>query len=253
MNTVSAVIITLNEEHNIERCLQSLQHVADEIIVVDSFSTDGTEDICKRYGVRFILQKWQGYGKQKNTGNESASCSYILSVDADEALSDELKNSIIKIKNSTDTCDVYSFNRLTNYCGRKWIRHCGWYPDIKPRLWRKSKAAWNDADIHETLITRPDATTGMLKGDLLHYTYRTISDHMQVTDKYTTLLALKYFEKGKRTNTLKIIVKSIFCFIRDYFFKLGFLDGYYGFVICSATAFAIFLKYVKLKELQKGS
>lgn len=251
MNTISVVVITFNEERNIERCLQSVQPVADEIIVVDSFSTDLTEEICKRYGVRFFQNKWPGYGKQKNFANELASCSFILSIDADEVLSDTLAESIVRIKTAGHAADAYKFNRLTNYCGRKWIRHCGWYPDAKVRLWRNGKAHWDYAEVHESLIVEADAATEWIKGDLLHYTYQSIADHMKIADKYTTLLAHKYDAQNKKTNILSLVTKSSFCFIRDYFFRRGILDGYYGFVICAIASFSTFLKYAKLRELQK--
>ncbi len=252
MHTISVVVITFNEENNIERCLQSVQPIADEIIVVDSFSTDRTKELCDKYHVRFVEQAWLGYGKQKNFANTFATCSFILSIDADEALSDTLVESITNIKKTDHTADAYKFNRLTNYCGRKWIRHCGWYPDAKVRLWKNGKAHWDHAEVHESLVLDTDGAIRWLKGDLLHYTYQSISDHIKITDKYTTLLAHKYNAQNKKSNTLKIITKSFFCFIRDYFFRLGILDGYYGFVICVIASFGTFLKYTKLKELQKG-
>ncbi len=252
MNTISAVIITFNEERNIERCLKSVQRVADEIIVVDSFSIDHTETICKRYGVRFIQNKWPGYGQQKNLGIELAGGSYILSIDADEVLSDALIQSILNVKASNHPADGYKMKRLNNYCGRKWIRHSGWYPDVKVRLWKKGKGQWDHAEVHETLVMDAEANMDWLNGDLLHYTYHSISDHVRIIDQYATLSAQKYFANGKKTNAISIIGKTIFCFFRDYFLRLGILDGYYGFVLCAITSFGTFLRYIKLKELQKG-
>jgi len=260
---ISAVIITFNEERNIERCLQSLQDVADEIIIVDSGSTDKTEEICKRFGANFIFQKWLGYGEQKNFANTLAQYDYILSLDADEALSDTLKKSIMEVKQNFEA-DAYSMNRLTNYCEKKWIRHCGWYPDKKIRLWKKDKAEWSLDKVHEQLLLKshlsptPSADTRntnihFLKGDILHFTYYTISEHIAVVNKYSTLIAEEYFERKKQASILKFLFAPIWGFIRDYFFRKGFLDGYYGFVICCIASFTIFLKYIKLYELNKAN
>ena len=147
---LTAVIITKNEEFNISRCLQSLKDVADEIVVVDSFSTDSTEEICKSFNVRFVQQEWLGYSEQKNFANSLASNDWIFSIDADEVLSDELKKSILELKNKNISDDnVFSMNRLTNYCGH-WIRHCGWYPDRKIRIWNRKVGKWQ-GEIHETI------------------------------------------------------------------------------------------------------
>jgi len=248
MNKITAVIITFNEERNIARCLQSLQGVADEIIVVDSGSTDKTEEVCKSYGVQFVYQKWLGYGKQKNFANGLTSFDYILSIDADEELSNELKTSILAIKQNF-MADAYACNRLTNYCGKKWIRHCGWYPNTKIRLWKKGKAEWSLADLHETIILSPNAKTLHLSGDLLHYSYHSISDHILQLDKFTEISAYSIFKKKGKISVFRLIYKSLWKFISDYFIKLGILDGYYGFIICSISAFVVFTKYVKAKLL----
>lgn len=247
MNKISAVIITLNEEKNIERCLISLAGVADEVVVIDSFSTDKTEQICHSHGVRFIQQPWLGYGKQKNFAAEQAQYDFILSLDADEALSDELRGSLLSLKQS-NMADAYSLSRLTNYCG-KWIYHCGWYPDSKIRLWRKGQAEWTTPKVHETLKLNNAVRVAKLKGNLLHYTYYTIGEHIQVANKYTGLVAEEYAARGKKASFIKIYLNPPFCFFRDYFLRLGILDGYYGFVICIVASFSTFLKYAKLKQL----
>ena len=251
MDKISAVIITFNEERNIARCLQSLQGVADEIIVVDSGSTDKTEEICKKFEVKFIFQEWLGYGEQKNFANSFAKFDYILSLDADEELSDTLKKSILDAKQNF-TADVYCVNRLTNYCGKKWIKHCGWYPDTKIRLWKKGKAEWNTDKVHERLIIKSGVTTPLLKGDILHYTYYSIVEHISVVNQYTTLFAEGYYAKNKRTTILKIMFAPFWGFLRDYFFRKGFMDGYYGFVICIIASFSTFLKYAKLRQLYQN-
>jgi glycosyltransferase involved in cell wall biosynthesis len=250
MPTISAVIITFNEEKNIERCLLSLQGVAEEIVVVDSNSTDNTEAICRKFGVQFVRQAWLGYGAQKNFANLLAAGDYILSMDADEALSDRLKKSILEIKQKPEA-DAYSMNRLNNYCGKKWVRHCGWYPDTKVRLWKKGMVEWTLDELHEMPLLPAGITVLPLTGDLLHYSYHTISEHITQLNRYADIGASAYCKKGGKVTIFKIIYKTAWKFIRDYFFKGGFLDGYYGFVICRISAFASFVKYVKARELQK--
>jgi glycosyltransferase involved in cell wall biosynthesis len=249
---LSAVIITFNEERNISRCLSSLQGVADEIVVVDSLSTDKTVEICQSWGARVTVQQWLGYGAQKNLANSLTQYPYILSLDADEALSEPLKKSILEIKAHLPMADAYKMNRLTNYCG-KWIKHCGWYPDTKIRLWNKEKAAWDLNKVHENLQVAPDSVIRKLSGDILHYTYHSISDHIATTNMYSTYAAENYFSKRKKCSWMKIIFAPVWGFIRDYFFKLGLLDGYYGFVVCKIASFTIFLKYVKLRQLYRDA
>lgn len=246
-NKISATIITLNEEKNIARCLHSLRQVADEIIVVDSGSTDNTARICAQYGTQFVYQSWLGYGTQKNYAAKLAKYEFILSLDADEALSAELISSINYIKQKP-MADAYQVNRLTNYCG-KWIRHCGWYPDKKIRLWRRNKAHWTTPQVHETITLAPHTTVNTLHGNLLHYTYYTIAEHVATANKYTTLVAKDYAARGKKATFTKIFFHPVFSFFRDYILRLGVLDGYNGFVICLVAAFATFLKYAKLKQL----
>lgn len=247
MIQLSVVIITLNEEKNIGRCIDSVKEIADEILVIDSFSTDKTREICEKKGARFIENSWGGYIDQKNYANKKASFPYIFSIDADEALSDELKASILKVKKVWQY-DGYEMNRITNYCG-KWIKHCGWYPDKKLRLFDKRKAKWTGHKIHEYVEMPKDATTSFLKGDLFHYSYYSISEHMNQANHFSDLAAEALFEKGKKVNSIKLFFSPISRFIRDYFLKLGILDGFYGFVICQISAHATYLKYVKLKQL----
>ena len=250
MIKISAVIITYNEELNIGRCLDSLVCITDEIIVIDSFSTDRTEEICSNYPVKFIKKEWLGYSATKNLGNDLAAYNYILSIDADEALSDELKTSILDIKNADTPLPAYKLNRLTNYCGT-WIHHCGWYPDTKLRLWDKSKGQW-EGYIHEEVKLADNNAIGMLKGELFHYSYHSITQHIKQADKFTDFTALEAFNTGKRSSIIKILFKPCFKFVRDYIFKLGFMDGYHGYVVCKISAFATFMKYSKLMELQKN-
>lgn len=245
MDKISAVIITFNEQKNIARCLESLRGVADEIIIIDSFSSDRTRDICEGFKVNFVEQKWKGYSESKNTGNALASNDYILSLDADEALSDELRNSILKEKEA-GLKGAYSFSRLSNYCG-KWIRHGGWYPDVKMRLWNRNDGRW-EGQIHETVVLKPGVRVKRLKGDLYHYSYYFIREHLKQVNKYSCLIAEEMFRKGRKSTLFKRVFSPFAEFIAAYFLKLGFLDGFTGFTIAVISSFSTFLKYAKLKE-----
>lgn len=248
MPMLSAVIITFNEEKNIARCLQSVKDVADEILVVDSYSTDRTEQICRSMGARFIQNRWQGYTSQKNFANSMALHDHILSIDADEALSDDLRKSILIVKENW-LSDGYIMNRMTNYCG-KWIRHGSWYPDRKLRLFDRTKGSWKGV-IHEEFFLKDGTRTGSIRGDLLHYSYYSISDHVKQANHFTDITAELAYSKGKRAGPLKILFSPVVKFIRDYFLLLGFLDGYPGFIIAHISANATFLKYVKLRQLHR--
>lgn len=247
MVKISVAIITLNEERNIGRCLQSVKEIADDIVVVDSLSTDRTEEICIKYGARFFPKKWEGYVDTKNTASNLARFDHVLSLDADEALSDELVNSIKNVKENC-TADAYSMNRLTNYCG-KWIKHSGWYPDTKIRLYDRSKGRWEGLIIHEELKMKPGSRLEHLKGDILHYSFYSVDDHRKQSEKFTTLGAEADYRKGKKAPFYKIYLAPVFKFIQSYIFKLGFLDGKEGFVICKLSAAASYHKYRKLKNL----
>lgn len=247
MRKLTVTIITKNEERNIARCLESIKEVADEIVVVDSGSTDQTESICRQFNVNFVFKNWEGYAAARNYAAALATNNWVLSLDADEALSEELKKSILFQKQSGDAATC-SFKRLTNYCG-KWIRHCGWYPDVKVRLYDRNSLTWVGL-IHEELSPKPENIT-LLSGDLMHYSYYSISGHIQQADRFTTLSAQAAFEKGKRSNVLKIVFGPGVKFIKSYFFQLGFLDGLYGFIVCRISAQATFYKYIKLWMLQR--
>lgn len=249
MIKLAAVIITFNEEVNIGRCLESLQGIVDEIIVVDSFSTDQTKTICESYPVKFIQHKWQGYTDTKNYANSLVESDFILSIDADEALSAALKESILKFKTSPSTNTVYQVSRLTNYCGT-WIKHGGWYPDKKVRIWKKEEAHW-EGKLHEQLSFAGDMKTLQLKGDLLHYSYYTIQQHIERANKYSDIGAMAAIKKGRKMSKAKVILFPFWKFFRTYFLKAGFLDGYMGFVVCTISTHEAFLKYAKIRQLQK--
>ncbi|MBC8398918.1 MAG: glycosyltransferase family 2 protein [Flavobacteriales bacterium] len=246
---ISAVIITFNEEKNIERCILSLKNVVDEIVVVDSFSKDKTKEICLTHGVVFIQHAFKGHIEQKNWAYTQAKNNHVLSLDADEALSEELKKSILAVKNNWKK-DGYAFNRLTSYCG-KWIKHCGWYPDIKLRLWDRRKGTWKGVNPHDCFEMEKGIKPIHLTGDLLHYSYYTIEEHIKQINYFTDIAAKAYVQKGAKPSLFKVFASAKFMFFKTYFLKLGILDGYYGWIISKNSAHATFLKYSKIRELQK--
>jgi glycosyltransferase involved in cell wall biosynthesis len=246
---VSVVIITFNEEKNIGRCLASVMDIADDIVVVDSFSTDQTETICLEYNARFVKHKFEGHIEQKNYAITQAKFPHILSLDADEALSDGLKEEIKKTKENWDA-DGYSMNRLNNYCGQ-WIRHSGWYPDKKLRLWDSRKGRWGGMNPHDKFEMDSSCKTRHLKGDILHYSYYTIAQHIDQINKFSTISAIVKHQKKKRIPLVYTLLRTMVAFIKRYFIKLGFLDGYYGFIICKLTTYEVFIKDIKLRELNK--
>ncbi len=247
---ISAVIITYNEERNIDRCLESLRAVADEIVVVDSYSTDSTQEICNRMNVKFLQHHFDGHIEQKNYALACAGYDHVLSLDADEVLSEPLIQSIQAAKKSWQF-DGYSVNRLTNYCG-KWIRHSGWYPDTKLRLWDKTKGRWGGVNPHDRVMLDTSSRICHLPGDLYHYTYRTIQDHIEQINRFSEIAARAAHAEGRHANLwLDIVANPLLTFFKKYFLKLGFLDGYQGFMIAIHTAYGKFLKYIKVRELDK--
>lgn len=247
MTPISVVIITFNEERNITRCLESVKNVADDIVVLDSFSTDNTQAICEKYGARFFQHAFDGHIEQKNRAITYAKYPHVLSLDADEALNEILINEIQKAK-SEFIADGYYFNRLTNYCG-KWIKHCDWYPDRKLRLWDSRKGKWTGENPHDRYELKTDSTQKYLKGDLLHYSFYTIEQHINTINKFSSIAAEMRYAKGKRFSFVKLFVSPAWKFFRSYIIKGGFRDGFYGFVICKNSAHSTFLKQVKLYQL----
>ncbi len=251
MTPISVVIITFNEEKNLERCLQSVIGVADDIVVVDSFSTDRTKEIVLKFKARFVEHVFDGHIEQKNWAITQAKFPHILSLDADEALDETLTRSILEVKNNW-TADGYSMNRLTNYCGT-WIRHGGWYPDTKLRLWDSRKGSWGGVNPHDEYKMKDNGKVKKLNGDLHHYSYYTINQHLKQVNYFTDILAQQYLEKGRKASWIKILVNPLVKFISSFFFKKGFIDGFPGFIISMISAHATFLKYTKLWMLQKQS
>lgn len=250
MTPLSAVIITLNEADNIWRCLQSLTSVVDEIVVVDSFSTDDTEAICKEHGVRFIQREWAGYSDTKNWANAQASHSYILSIDADEEVDDTLRKAILEAR-KTGLQGAYILNRKTNYCG-SWVRFGGWYPDRKIRIFNRDEASWEGEFVHETLALGNTVSVQQLPGHLNHYSYHTIEDHHERASRYAALHAQKMHTAGITASKAKAWLSAFWKFVQTYLLKLGVLDGWAGWHIARLSAKAVYLKYQKLIELQKN-
>ncbi|MDG1347171.1 MAG: glycosyltransferase family 2 protein [Crocinitomicaceae bacterium] len=246
---LSAVIITYNEERNIERCLTSLQGVADEIVVIDSFSKDKTEEICKSFGVTFIQNPFDGHIQQKNFAIQSATHDWILSLDADELLAPELQDSIAEVKVNQEF-NGYKMSRLTNYCGY-WVKHCGWYPDTKTRLINRNFGKWEGVNPHDRLDLKKGESVGFLKGDILHYSYYTQEDHLKQIEYFGDIAANELFQSGGKSNWLKITVKTTAQFIKSFILKKGILDGTTGFTISRLSAYATYRKYYKLLKLQK--
>lgn len=246
---LSVVIITFNEERNIERCIRSVEGISDDVVIVDSFSADRTCDIARSLGARVVQHKFPGHIEQKNWAITQAKYPFILSLDADEALSEELRKSILAVKNDRKA-DGYSMNRLTNYCG-KWVRHCGWYPDRKLRLWDSSKGSWGGINPHDRYEMDAGAVTAVLNGDILHYSYYTRDDHHRQVEKFTNIASEALFAKGKKISIAGMYLRAAAKFLGMYVFRLGFLDGATGFIICRISAHATYLKYEKLRHLHK--
>jgi len=246
---LSVAIITLDEERNVGRCLDSLAGVADEVVVLDSGSRDGTERLCRAAGATFVQQPWLGYGPQKNRAAELCGGDLVLSLDADEALSPELRASILAVK-ADPQADCWELNRL-NWMYDRFLRHGELYPDRKLRLWRRGQARWTDETIHETARPAAGARVARLRGDLLHYTVHTREQHLRTIEKFTTLQAEAMLRAGKRGGWAKRWVSPAAHFLRTFVLKRGFLDGAAGLRVSRLSAWATWLKYTKLARLRR--
>jgi hypothetical protein len=244
---LSVAVITRNEEKNVERCLESVAGVSDDVVVVDAHSTDRTEEICLRHGARFVRRDWTGFADQKDFARSLARHPYVLSLDADEALSSELTASIQAAKTS-GLRGAYRFNRLTCYCG-KWIRHGGWYPDSKIRLFPKEAARWVGEYVHETVEFSAPTPITHLSGDLLHYSYSSFEEHRERADRYSILTAAKLHAQGKRSGAIQPYLSAAFRLLDMYLVKGGFLDGFMGWKIATISAASNVVKYKELARL----
>ncbi|MCW9013583.1 MAG: glycosyltransferase family 2 protein [Gammaproteobacteria bacterium] len=240
-NKISVIIICKNEEQRIRRCLDSVSWV-DEIVVVDSGSTDKTLEIVKEYtDCIFINEDWQGFGPQKQLAESKASNNWILALDSDEVVSDELREEIISIIEDADEKVVYRVNRLTSFCN-KFIKHSGWHPDRIVRLYNKKHYHYNDKFVHESVACK-NAKKIDLKGKLLHYTFQSLEEYMDKRNAYAKAWAESQFKKGRKTNVAEMLARTFFAFIRHYIIRLGVLDGYHGFLISVIQMQYTFNKY----------
>lgn len=249
---ISATTITFNEEENIRAACESLAW-ADEILVVDSQSSDQTRQIALKCGARVITREWPGFAAQKQFATEQASHEWVFSLDADERVSDQLRNAIEVLRKQPDhqLAGGYQIARRSFYQGR-WIRGGGWYPDRQLRLFRKSMGHWEAKHIHESVKMRPDARVEILPGDILHYSVRNAAQHHRmIGERYAPLAARQMLEDGRRTSIVRIATAAPLAFMRSYVLKGGFRDGLAGLSIASFAAHHAFLKHLMLSEIQK--
>lgn len=243
---ISATIVTLNEERNIARAIESLR-CCDEIVVVDSGSADRTTEIAAGLGARIIRSDWRGFSAQKNFAAAQSAHDWIFSIDADEALSEPLEAEIWELKKSSPQFDAYSMPRMAQYLGR-WIRHSGWYPDRKVRLYDRRKARWTGDYVHESV--QVDGRVGHLQSNLLHFTCDSMSGHLKTMDRYTTLAAEELIARGRKVGWTALVLDPCWTFFKTYFIRAGFLDGRQGLIIAGMAAFYNFLKYAKAREMK---
>jgi glycosyltransferase involved in cell wall biosynthesis len=242
---ISATIITFNEEAQIRQCLESLQNVADEIVVVDSMSMDRTCEIAVSLGARVIQRAWTNYSDQKNFAASQTLHPWILSLDADECLSELLRTQLMEVKRTHPQVAAFCFPRKAFYLGR-WIQHSGWYPDVKIRLYNKMLGQWRGDFVHESVeVSGP---VQLIQADLLHFTCDSLSEHLVRMDRYTTLAAADLWRQGKRGRWSQLFFSPLATFVKTYFFQAGFLDGFQGMIIAIFAAYYNFLKYAKLWE-----
>ncbi len=247
MDTLSVVIITRDEEANIRRCIESVSF-ADEIIVIDSGSTDNTRELAWEAGATVHEIGWRGYGPAKAYGVEQAASEWVLSVDADEAVSPELATEIKAVLSGDAECAGYEMPRMTNFLGR-WIRHGAWYPDRVLRLFRRAKGTFDDAAVHESV--QLDGQIGRFRGDLLHYSYPNLEFYFDKSNRYTTLGAEEAFRRGRRAPWFDLVFRPPATFIKHFVLKQGFRDGAEGFLISVLSSMATLAKYAKLRDLAR--
>lgn len=248
--TLSVAIITLNEEKILEKTLKSVNEFADEIVIVDSGSTDKTEEIAKKYNAKFYYQKWLGYGPQRNRAIDLSNGEWVLNIDADEEISEDLAKIIKDIKNGKNDYDVYKINFMS-VCFNKKIKYGGWSNTYRIRLFKKTAGRFNANDVHEEFIT--NAKVGKIDKYILHHSYLDLEDYFTKFNKYTTLGAIEYYKKNKKASILSIVLNPIYKFLRMYIFRLGFLDGLEGFLLAITSSLYTMVKYYKLREIYKNN
>ncbi|MGH7797752.1 MAG: glycosyltransferase family 2 protein [Candidatus Binatia bacterium] len=245
--TVSAIVVCFNEEHNIGDCLESVRW-CDEIVVVDSFSTDRTPEICRRYTDRFIQRPWAGYRNQKAYAHSQATKDWVLLVDADERVTAELQQEILEVlTREKGQYAGYSVPRLVHYLGR-WWRRGGWYPDYDVRLFRRDRATWGGSDPHEKIIV--DGAVRRLRYPLHHFTYINIEDHLNRINRFTSISSRELQKEGGRWHLAAALARPAVRFFHSYVLKRGFMEGFAGFYVAVTAAVYVFLKYAKLWELE---
>jgi glycosyltransferase involved in cell wall biosynthesis len=247
MNKISVAIITKDEERNIRECLESVRWV-DEIVVVDNGSTDRTEAICEGYSVRFYSEEWKGYSGQKNSAIDKTRNEWVLSLDADERVTPELRDEILCQMKNGPGHDGYYIARKNFFLGR-WIRRCGWFPDHNLRLFRKSRGRFLEREVHERIEVK--GTIGVLKTPMEHWTYRTLDDYLRRMERYSTLAAREMARGGREYHLRDALLRPPFTFLQMFFLRAGFREGYPGFLLSVLYSFYTFLKYGKLKELRE--
>jgi glycosyltransferase involved in cell wall biosynthesis len=249
MQRISVVIICKNEEEKIGRCLKSLQGLTDDIVVLDNGSIDDTKEIVRKLGARLIEESWEGFGKTKNKATNLAKYDWVLNLDADESIDEELKQELLNLPLNND--DVVFEMKFKNFLGNHYLRFGEWGGDKHIRLFNRSKVNWNEARVHESLLLPPGVQIKRLKGFVLHYTVRSVAEFASKMLYYGLLNAEKYFEEGRKSSWVNIYVSPAFSFIKYYIFKLGFLDGWAGWVCARMTSYYTFIKYTRLLELNK--
>ena len=247
--TLTVSIITLNEEKNLERTLKSVQDFADEIVIVDSGSTDKTEEIAKKFGAKFVYQEWLGYGVQRNKAIDLATSDWVLNIDADEEISSELAKRIKAIKENS-RYKVYKINFMS-VCFNKKIKHGGWSNSYRIRLFRKDSGRFNENSVHEEFKTTQEIAK--LHKYIYHHTYSDLADYFDRFNKYTTLGAIEYYKKGKKASIISIVLSPIYKFLRMYIVRLGFLDGLEGLLLATTSSLYTMVKYYKLREIYKNN
>jgi glycosyltransferase involved in cell wall biosynthesis len=246
---LSVAIITYNEEENIRDALESVKW-ADEIIVVDAFSTDRTQEICREYTDKVFSMEWEGFARQKNKAISMTTHQWVFVLDSDERITEELREEILKVINDRNSVDGYYVARK-NYFGGRWIRHGGWWPDYTLRLFRRQRGLFETREVHEAI--KINGKTGYLRHPIEHYTYKNSSDFLKRMQTYSTLAARELFKKGRKANILDITLRPIATFFKMSFLQLGILDGIYGIILAYLYSLYTYNKYAKLREMQENT
>jgi glycosyltransferase involved in cell wall biosynthesis len=249
LSNLAVIVITKNEEENIEACLESVRW-ADEIVVVDGGSSDRTAELARSKGAKVFERKWDGYGAAKNFGLAQCTAEWVLWLDADERVTEQLGEEIRTVLRASGSINGYELPRLANFLG-KWIHHCGWYPGYVLRLFRRQAGRFTEDRVHERLVV--EGTVAKLRNDLLHYTDPSLSHYFEKFNRYTTLAAEKMASQGERFRINQVLVRPPWVFVRMYILRAGFLDGFAGFVLSLLSSFYVFVKYTKLWELSLHS